>query len=459
LVKRLRLFIGINIFWLALSMLFDGLNTLVLPARLLGNDSAATQLGLITFTGLLAAMLIQPLAGHWSDRLRPRWGRYPLLAVGLLFILAGLLLFALSHHFLTILLTYLLIQVAASVAQAAQQGFIPDLVPAEQRGAASGVKGFMDLSGAMLGFLLLGQLLGSSRTTLALTTLAATLLLTFTLTLLLTHEKIPNPKSQIPNPKSRELKGTQGNSGELQNLTPRASRTTHHASRFTFHVSSFRLHPSSFHRPFFYLILSRFLFLLGTYGVGRFLLLFVGERLGLSPEAAAEQAGALLGALALITVLGSLPAGWLADRLGRVPLMVAGALLSAAGVALLTIAHSTTTILLFGSLMALGSAAFASANWAATADLAPPDQAGRFFGLANIGTAGAAAAAGLFGPLVDWLNGRIDGSGYPFLFILAALTFLASALTLRGLTHTLHSSSSPNLLIPAPLPSNENQFV
>src|SRR5687768_2032621 len=200
-VKRLRLFIGINIFWLALSMLFDGLNTLVLPARLLeaGRESAATQLGLITFTGLLAAMLVQPLAGHWSDRLRPRWGRYPLIAVGLLFILAGLLFFSFSRHLLAILLAYLLIQVAASIAQAAQQGFIPDLVPAEQRGAASGVKGFMDLSGAMLGFLILGQLLGDGRTNLALTAIAATLLLTFILTLLLAKEQIPNPKSQIPN--------------------------------------------------------------------------------------------------------------------------------------------------------------------------------------------------------------------------------------------------------------------
>jgi MFS family permease len=445
-VKRLRLFIGINIFWLALSMLFDGLNTLVLPARLLGNDSAATQLGLITFTGLLAAMLIQPLAGHWSDRLRPYWGRRPVIAAGLFLILTGLLLFSFSRQLLNILLAYLLIQIAASIAQAAQQGFIPDLVPAGQRGAASGVKGFMDLGGAMLGFLLLGQLLGAGQTNLALTAIAATLLLAFTLTLLLTHE-------QIPNPERGELRGTQGNSEELKNLAHHASRITHHTSRITFHPSSFLL------PPFFYLILSRFFFLLGTYGVGRFLLLFVGERLGLSADAAAEQAGGLLGALALITVLGSVPAGWLADRIGRVPLMVAGALLSAAGVALLIIAHSSATILLFGSLMALGSAAFASANWAATADLAPPEQAGRFFGLANFGTAGAAAAAGLFGPLVDWLNGRLDGSGYPVLFILAALAFLASAVALRGFTRSLHPSSSPNLLIPAPLSSNENQFV
>jgi hypothetical protein len=68
-----------------------------------------------------------------------------------------------------------------------------------------------------------------------------------------------------------------------------------------------------------------------------------------------------------------------------------------------------------------------------TADLAPQEEAGRFFGLANFGTAGAAAAAGLFGPLVDWANRFSPGSGYPALFVLAALVFMASVLPLRSL--------------------------
>src|SRR5215210_6727120 len=79
---RARLLLGISIFWLALSLLFDGLNTLVLPNQLLilagdrGNAMGkATVLGLLTFVGLLAGMIVQPMAGAWSDRMRPRWGR------------------------------------------------------------------------------------------------------------------------------------------------------------------------------------------------------------------------------------------------------------------------------------------------------------------------------------------------------------------------------------------------
>ncbi|MDT8306539.1 MAG: hypothetical protein RRC07_11440, partial [Anaerolineae bacterium] len=73
----------------------------------------------------------------------------------------------------------------------------------------------------------------------------------------------------------------------------------------------------------------------------------------------------------------------------------------------------------------------AGANWALTADLAPDAEAGRFFGLANFGTAGATAAAGLFGPLVDWGNRAQDEAGYTLLFVSAVAAFLASILALR----------------------------
>jgi MFS family permease len=114
--------------------------------------------------------------------------------------------------------------------------------------------------------------------------------------------------------------------------------------------------------------------------------------------------------------------------------MLGGAALSALGVLLLILAESNLSILVFGGLMALGSAAFSGANWALIADLAPPAEAARFLGLANIGTAGAAAAAGLFGPLVDWVNGVAPGAGYPIILVLSALAFVASAFSLRSVT-------------------------
>ena len=157
------------------------------------------------------------------------------------------------------------------------------------------------------------------------------------------------------------------------------------------------------------MVAARFFFLLGTYAVGRFLLFFVAYRLGVAPGQAAAQAGMLLALLTLVTTLAAPLGGWAADRWGRQPLMTAGALLSIVGVLGLITAASAEFILLCGSVMALGSAAFAGANWALTTELAPPEEAARFMGLANFGTAGGAAAAGLLGPLVDWGNSLAGG--------------------------------------------------
>lgn len=355
-MKRVRLLLGISVFWLALSLLFDGINTLLLPDHLLrvaDPPRKATILGLITFAGLAAGMIVQPVAGTFSDRLRSRWGRTGAIGLGVLGIVASL--------------------------------------------------GLLALTRSVLAYMVLGGLLGEGSVGAALAAMAGIVVGMFALTALLVRE----PK------------------GEASRAAP---------ARATL-ADAFRLDLRQ-HRTFAWLIASRFLFLLGTYAVGRFLVYFVADRLGLEPNRAAEESAALLGGLTLITALSGPLAGWLADRIGRLPLMVVGALLSMAGVLLLMIsASSAWQMLLFGGLMALGSGAFATANWAMSADLAPAQEAARFLALANFGTAGAAAAAGLFGPLVDAANASSPGLGYTNLLIASALTFALSALALRGTVH------------------------
>src|SRR5215211_854257 len=99
-LRQIRLTLGISIFWLALSMLFDGINTLILPLQLtqLNNQhSQATVLGLLTFVGLLAGALVQPIAGAFSDRLQPVLGRKGFIGIGLLLSLFSLFIFAAFH--------------------------------------------------------------------------------------------------------------------------------------------------------------------------------------------------------------------------------------------------------------------------------------------------------------------------------------------------------------------------
>lgn len=400
--RRARLLFGISVFWLALSVLFDGVNTLVLPlqlSRLPVQEHQATLLGLLTFVGLLAGALAQPVAGAFSDRWQSRLGRMGFIAIGLILSLISLLVFATFQSIVGVMLGYLGVQISASIAQAGQQGLIPDLVDEKHRGMASGLKGFMDLTGAMLGFVILGQLLGTGQVLTAIGAIAAILVVAYLLAALLT----PEDKADRNAPASSHAPGL----------------------REVFRID--RVQYSTFIR----LVVARFLFLLGIYGTGRFLLFFVASRLGIPEEQAAGHTGNLLAGLALISVLASPLAGWLADRMGRLPVMTAGAVISAISALLLTWANSSGEILLFGGLMSVGSAAFAGGSWALLADLVPRAQSARFFGLANFGTAGAAAAAGLFGPVIDWADAIVPGSGFSALFILASVAFLTSVLPLK----------------------------
>jgi MFS family permease len=395
--KQVRLLAGISIFWLGLSMLSDGMNTLILPLhvnRLAAANHQATVLGLLTFFGLLAAALIQPVAGAVSDKLYPFLGRNKFIGIGLILSVVSLFFFATLQSLMGVIASYLAVQVSSSIAQAGQQALIPDLVDEDRRGLAAGWKGFMDLAGAMIGFVLLGQLLGANRLSLAIGIVASTLVVLYILAVLLTPEDRSNRQTKY--------------------------RTHAIPLREVFRLDMRR------QGDFIRLILSRFLFLLGIYSTGRFLLLFIAERLGLSADQAAEQAGTLLAGLALITILASPIAGWLADRAGRVPLMIAGAFLSALSSLLLIKSGNTSQILLFGGLMSLGSAAFSAGSWALLADLVPKAGSARFFGLANLSVAGAAAAAGLFGPMIDWVEPLFPGYGFSALFVFASLAFLAS---------------------------------
>jgi MFS family permease len=422
-MHRLRLLLGVNIFWLALSMLGEGLNTLLLPSLLLGavdKGMQATVLGTLTFAGVLVGMLIQPVAGLASDRQRARLGRRPLLALGTAGMLLGLALLGSSRALLIVFFAYALTQIAAALAQAAQQGWLPDLVPPALRGTASGVKGLMDLGGALLAFTLLSTLLGQGQVIRALWVIGGVIVLALAVAWGLVQERTMKdsaetvPSASAPRVQLREA--------------------------FQFDLRR--------HREFAWLIAARFLFLLGTYAVGRFFLFFIADRLSLDAAQAAEQAGGLLAVLTLITALSAPLGGWAADRWGRIPLMLAGAGLSAIGTLLLAFADGVATILIFGGLMALGSAAFSSANWAHSADLAPPAEAGRFLGLANFGTAGAVATAGLFGPLVDSFNNATPGRGFAALFVVAA-----ALAVLSGLAAQLSRGQAPGAQRSLPLES------
>ena len=76
----------LNAYWIGLSFMWNSLHVTILPAVLLNyvpDTQKNTWLGLLTFFGLIIAMIVQPLSGAISDRWRAKLGRRrPLMWLG-----------------------------------------------------------------------------------------------------------------------------------------------------------------------------------------------------------------------------------------------------------------------------------------------------------------------------------------------------------------------------------------
>ena len=396
-----------NVYWFGLAFMWNGLHPIVLPAlllRLVPESLKNTYLGGLTFAGLILAMVVQPLAGALSDGTRSRWGRRrPWILAGTLLSLVFLGGMALAGGFLGLLAAYLLLQLASNGAHGPAQGLIPDLVPEEQRGLASGVKNLFDMLGMVVASLVAGQLMGEGSPVLAFVAIGAVLAASALVTLLTTSE------APFPLP-PRE--GT----GEGERLRLRDLLSV-----------DFRRYPA-----YTWLIVSRFLILLGIYAVQGFAQYYVRDVLQVPNPP--EVTGNLLAAIGLPLTLLVFPAGLLSDRFGRRRLnLVAGALI-VPGIFLLVFARAVPAVLAFGALIGMGTGIFLSANWALATDLIPQEEAGKYLGFTNLATAGAGAAARLAGPLIDGINALRPGAylGYPALFLLAsASALLGTLLVLR----------------------------
>ena len=84
-------YLKITILGFAMSALWQSMHTIILPLRLLdfvAESEKNTYLGILTFTGLMLAMVVQPIAGAISDRSGFSWGRRrPFILLGIMFLL------------------------------------------------------------------------------------------------------------------------------------------------------------------------------------------------------------------------------------------------------------------------------------------------------------------------------------------------------------------------------------
>ena len=411
---RTRDHLTMNVYWFGLAFMWNALHPIVLPALLLRMVPEAlknTYLGGLTFAGLVLAMVVQPLAGGLSDSTRSRWGRRrPWILAGTLLALGFLCGMALAGDFLGLLVAYLLLQLASNSAHGPAQGLIPDLVPEQQRGLASGIKNLFDMLGLVVASLVAGQLMGAGSPALAFIVIGAVLAVSTLVTLLTTSEV--------------DATGLGESSHGQDRLLGARPRSALRSLRDVLSVD-FRRYPD-----YTWLIVSRFLILLGIYAVQGFAQYYVRDVLRVPNPA--EVTGNLLAAIGLPLTLLVFPAGLLSDRLGRRRLNLVAGVLIVPGIFLLVFARSVPAVLAFGAVIGMGTGIFLSANWALATDLIPEREAGKYLGLTNLATAGSGAAARLAGPLIDGVNALRPGAylGYPALFLLASASALSGVLLL-----------------------------
>jgi MFS family permease len=408
----------LNAYWVGLSFMWSTIHPILLPAVLLNYVPDAkknTYLGLLTFLGLIIAMIVQPVTGTLSDGWKSRFGRRrPLVVIGTLFDFVFLSILAWSGGLIWLFIGYVGLQFSSNVAQGPMQGLLPDRVPPSQLGVASSLKTFMDMLALVIASLLAGRLLDPvTRDPLPiLLVVMALLAVVAAITIFGVREEPTLRFVSADAPLSAMGIGDSEQRGWVEQ----------------FRVN-FRENPS-----YWWLIAERFLFLIGIYGVQTFAQYYLQDVLRVPDPP--KQTGDLLAVLTLTLVVLVLIGGWLTDKYGARRILAIGTLISGIGMFLMLFATDMNGLLIFGSVLGAGIGLFLTSNWALANSLAPQGEAGKYLGLTNLATAGSAAIARLEGPALDALNAAWPGAwiGYKGLFVFGALCICLSIFLLRKIS-------------------------
>ncbi len=389
----------ISLFWLGLSTVWAGLNIVYLPDRvetLVGSAQKGTYLGVLVSVGLVVAIVIQPVMGGISDRTTARWGRRkPFMLLGSLFSALFLLLMAAVSTYALLFAVVILLQVSSNSAHGPYQGIIPDLVPQDRRGRASGFFGLANNLGVLLGALIAGQFLDRGQPGHYLFVAAAVLVIVAVVSALTIREEPLEEKPEFT-----------GIAKELR-------------TRF----AELRARPG-----FSWILLSRLFFFMGLLAADQILLFFVEERLGILENSGLHVTMAL-GVLIVVAAVVVVPAGWLSDRTDRRKLVFAACSVGVLAAIALLFTTQFSMLLVGFALLGVSVGIFVSSDWALAIDLIPDPRApGLYMGLTNLATGGGDALASLSaGIVLDTFNGMQPLLGYTAVFVMMASFFALSA--------------------------------
>ncbi len=384
----------LSLYWFGLNFHWGALLGIVIPAevlRFVPDAEKGRALSMVFAGGAAIAMVVMPIAGALSDHSRFAMGRRrPFMLAGGILNVVALLLMGASSTFTALIITYWLVQFSNNVGGSAYSGLIPDLVPADQRGEASGWMGLMHMLGTITGAVAAGQLVERGYRGQVYILIAAIVLVTLAFTVW----------------RVRETPGER-------------------AGRFDFRrfLRGFWVDPKAY-PDFAWLFASRLFVLMGFYMVFDFAQFFLKDFMGI--ERFKEATGILTAVVIVGATPSALAAGRLSDRAGRRGIVSAAGGLMALAMLLFLVAPSYSLLLALSVVFGLGFGAFTSVDWALAIDALPSKDAAA----KNLGIWGIAAtlpqvlAPAVGGPLLDMFNRRQPNFGYIVLMIVGALYLL-----------------------------------
>ena len=395
------------------------MHTIILQIRVLDFIPEAeknTYLNILISTGLVLAMVVQPIVGAISDRSGFKWGRRrPFILLGTLLLILFLPGIGLAGSYTVLFTIYCLMQISSNTIQGPHQGFIPDLVPEGKRGLASGVKGLLEILGGVALIYLIAIFMdnydkgqGSGWLWLSLLVPGIILLVFMMATVLMVKERpgigglrLPIMTFRIDIKAHRNL---------LRSMM----------SRLVIFIKA--------HRNFLWFLASRLFFFWAFSIIQRSALYFLQDVIGVaSPtEAAAIFASIAVGGMLIAVLL----AGYLSDIIGRKPITVSSTLLGALGVLIIILSQNYNSVLIAAGILGIAAGAFTSTNWALATDLIAKGKEARYLGLANMATAGAGVLAGSIGPIIDHYEAVSTGLGYQIMLFVCFSFFIIGALIL-----------------------------
>ncbi len=391
-----RLLITVGITNAALYAMYIGVIQVLLPLQIEGIDRAhkVSAFGLISGVSAIFAAVFNPVGGALSDRSRSRFGRRaPWLIGGAAAIIVALVILGNASTLLLILVGWCLAQAVANCYQAALTAIVPDRVPEQRRGTASGVIGVATSVGAVAGIGLAGRFAAH----LSWGYLALGIVLALTAVMFVTATTDPS-SAGMPRP-------------------PRDGRPL--TARLWAFASALR------HRDFAWVFAGRAGMILGYFLVSGYELYILTDYIPLPHGLRPATGVTILAAIStLCSILAAAVAGPLSDRLDRRKVFVfVSAAISGGAMILPIVSPSFGTMIVFAVLAGLAFGSYMAVDTAIVTLVLPRrEDAARDLGILNIANAGPQIIAPLVAALV------IDNlGGYRSLFAAGGLVATAGA--------------------------------